>query len=85
MVVHIQDIKESSATAGAMITVAVNQGRRTKRTYPTALRSFYLGIKKHSGGFPGGPVVKSSPSNAGDKVWEDPTGLRATKPMCHNY
>ena len=35
--------------------------------------------------FPGGPVVKNPPANAGDMglilVWEDPTGCGATKPM----
>ena len=35
--------------------------------------------------FPGGPVVKNPPTNAGDMglilVWEDPTGCGATKPM----
>ena len=37
----------------------------------------------------GGPVVKNSPTNAGpmDLISdpEDPTCLRATKPMCLNY
>ena len=40
-------------------------------------------------GFRGGPEVKSLPCRAGDTdlipVWEDPTCLRTTKPMCHNY
>ena len=39
--------------------------------------------------FPGGAVVKNPPANAGDmgssSVWEDPTCLKATKPMCHSY
>ena len=33
-------------------------------------------------GFPGDPVVKSTPANAGDTVREDPTGQGATEPMC---
>ena len=41
------------------------------------------------GGFPGGSVVKNLPVDVGDVVrsliWEDPTCLRATKPMCYNY
>ena len=32
--------------------------------------------------FPGGPVVNSPPSNAGDAR---STPGRATKPACHNY
>ena len=39
--------------------------------------------------FPGGPVLKNLPSNAGDTVWplarEDPTCRGATKPMSCNY
>ena len=39
--------------------------------------------------FTGGPVVKNSPDNEGDKiqslVWEDPTCLRVTKPVHYNY
>ena len=42
--------------------------------------------------FPGGPVVRNLPANAGDTlspqvslVRGDPTYLRATKPLCHNY
>ena len=39
--------------------------------------------------FPGGPVVKNLPANAGtgvwSLVWEDPTCLRATKSTSHNY
>ena len=35
--------------------------------------------------FPGGPVVKNPPANAGDMVpslvWEDSTGMGASKPM----
>ena len=31
--------------------------------------------------FPGGPVVKNPPANAGDMVLEDPTGPGATEPM----
>jgi len=31
--------------------------------------------------FPGGPVVKNPPANAGDVVQEDPTGPGATEPM----
>ena len=38
-------------------------------------------------GFPGGPVVKNPPANAGDMVrsliWEDLTCRRATKPVLH--
>ena len=44
---------------------------------------------KKSWGFPGGPVVKNPPAKAGDMGsipdQEDPTSLRATRPMCHNY
>ena len=40
-------------------------------------------------GFRGSPEVKSLPCRAGDTdlipVWEDPTCLWTTKPMCHNY
>ena len=40
-------------------------------------------------GFPGGSVVKNMPASAGDMdsilIWEDPTCLRTTKPMHHNY
>ena len=40
-------------------------------------------------GFPGGPVVKNSACISGDTsfvpIQEDPTCLRANKPMCHNY
>ena len=40
-------------------------------------------------GFPGGSVVKNPPANAGDMVrsliWEDPTCLGATKPVCRDY
>ena len=39
--------------------------------------------------FPGGPVVKTPPANAGTwvqfPVWGDATCHRATGPMCHNY
>ena len=40
--------------------------------------------------FPGGPVVKNQPANAGDTgltplVWEGFTCHGATKPMSHNY
>ena len=46
-------------------------------------------IKTTQSGFPGGPVVKNPPANAGDTVqslaWEDPTCQGATKPVCHNY
>ena len=39
--------------------------------------------------FPGGPVVKNLPANAGTQVQslfqEDPMCHRATKPICHNY
>ena len=39
--------------------------------------------------FPGGAVVMNPPANAGDRVqvlvWEDPTCLRAAKPVHHNY
>ena len=39
--------------------------------------------------FPGGPVVKNLPPNAGDTgrslVREDLTSDGVTKPMCHNY
>ena len=45
--------------------------------------------KKVHKDFPGGPVVKNPPCNAGDKVrslvWEDPTCHGATKNVCHNY
>ena len=38
-------------------------------------------------GFPGGPVVKSLPANAGDmgSIWEDPMCRGATKSMRSNY
>ena len=40
-------------------------------------------------GFPGGTVVKNPPANAGTRVRalvrEDPTCLRATKPVCYNH
>ena len=46
-------------------------------------------LKKLIVDFPGGPVVKNPPANAGDTgstlVWEDFTCSRATKPMHHNY
>jgi len=39
--------------------------------------------------FPGGPVVKNPPANAGDMVqsliWEESTCLWATKLVHHNY
>ena len=39
--------------------------------------------------FPGGPVVKNLPANAGDRVrslvWEDPKCPGAVKPLGHNY
>ena len=39
--------------------------------------------------FPGGSVVKNLPASAGNMVrstvWEDPTCLRETKPVGHNY
>ena len=39
--------------------------------------------------FPGGPMVKNLPVNAGGTgfslVWEDPTYCGATKPVCPNY
>ena len=41
--------------------------------------------------FPGGSVVKNPYANAGDMGlipglgWEDPTCLRTTKPMSHNW
>ena len=45
-------------------------------------------LKRKKQGFPGGPVAKNLPPNAGDTdlilVGEDPTRPRATKPMCHN-
>ena len=38
--------------------------------------------------FPGGPVVKTPPANAGDAgqslVWEDPTCQGTAKPLRHN-
>ena len=41
------------------------------------------------GGFPGGSVIMNPPlvqeTGAQSLVWEDLTGHRATKPMCHNY
>ena len=41
------------------------------------------------GDFPGGSVAKNPPANAQDTVRalvrEDPTCLRAVKPMRHNY
>ena len=40
-------------------------------------------------GFPGGPMVKNLPANAGDmgSIYggEDPTCGGATKPSCYNY
>ena len=40
-------------------------------------------------GFPGGPVVKSSPANAGtwdqSLVWEEPTAMGQLRPMFHSY
>ena len=40
-------------------------------------------------GFPGCPVVKNPPANAGVWVWclvgEDPSCLRATTSVCQNY
>ena len=38
-------------------------------------------------GFPGGPVVKSLPANAGDMglIWEDPMCHGATKSMRPSY
>ena len=48
-----------------------------------------LSLKTTSQGFPGGSVIENPPANAGDTsqslIWEDPTCLRATKPMCCNY
>ena len=44
--------------------------------------------EQKQGSFPGGLVVKNPPPNAGDTGSipdPDPTHLRATKPMCHNY
>ena len=45
--------------------------------------------KEQSSDFPGGPVVKNLPANAGDTVRsllrEDSTCRGATKPMHHNY
>ena len=39
--------------------------------------------------FPGGPVVKNLPANAGTWVWspdwENTTCCRAAKPVCHSY
>ena len=46
---------------------------------------------KHGEHFPGGPVVKNPPANAGHvvsipgRVWEDLTCLGAPKPVRHNY
>ena len=41
------------------------------------------------GDFPGGPVVKNPPANAGDMGLIPGLGrshvLGATKPVCHNY
>ena len=49
-------------------------------------RILFGGIKAHSRGSPGGPVVENPPSNAGDVglslLWEDPTCCRA---ISHNY
>ena len=45
--------------------------------------------KNNHGSFPGGPVVKNSPANAGNMVqsllWEDTTCPGTTKPMYHDY
>ena len=43
-------------------------------------------LKKHKLNFPGGPVVKNPPANAGDVRSIGKTPLHgATKPLCHNY
>ena len=47
-------------------------------------------VSKHKKGVPGGSMVKNLPANAGylgliPDLGEDPTCLRATKPMSHNY
>ena len=50
---------------------------------------YHLGFKSVTVDFPGGPMVKNSPANAGTGVrsllWEDSTCLRATKSTRHNY
>ena len=35
----------------------------------TLMPIFFFTIKKNTGDFPGGPVVKNLPSNAGDEGW----------------
>ena len=53
------------------------------------MRLFRYKLKLDLGNFPGGPVVKNPPANAGDTqvpslVWADSSCLRETKPVCHN-
>ena len=46
-------------------------------------------LKEGNKDFPGGPLVKNLPANAGDTgsslIQEDSTCHGATKPVCHNY
>ena len=48
-----------------------------------------LATKMKKKGFPGGPVVKNPPANAGtwvkSLVQEDPKSCGATEPVHHNY
>ena len=48
-------------------------------------REVGIRIRINDGGFPGCLVIRNPGANAGDTGEEVPTGLRATKPVCHNY
>ena len=49
----------------------------------------YRGLQSPNAGFPGGPVMKNTPANAGEwvwsLVWEDPACLGATKAIHYSY
>ena len=55
---------------------------------PTDHNPFW-GLQSPNTGFPGGPVIKNTPANAGEWVWsliwEDPACLGATKPIHYSY
>ena len=56
---------------------------------PVTLCASHFSSFKCVWGFPGGPLVKNLPANAGNMVQslfqEDPTCRRATEPTGHNY